>query len=89
LSRWQDGSRDFSALVRLYLDARPDPDAQIDQEAVRAILGNADLLAMVIEGAVLMTGVLFKLQKEGIINEPGEILADYARMISSDTDEAP
>ena len=89
MSRWQDGSWDFSALVRLYLEAGPDPDAKIDEEAVKAILGNADLLAMVIEGAIQMTGILFNLQKKGIINEPGEMLAGYARMISSDTDETP
>jgi hypothetical protein len=87
-SRWQDGHRDFAALVKLYLDAGGvDMNHQIDEQSAQAILDNADLHATAICGATQMAGFLSKLHKQGIISEPAQLLADYVRMISSDTDE--
>jgi hypothetical protein len=43
----------------------------------------------VMGGAIQMAGLLFKLQREGFIDDPAQMLADYARMISSDTDDTP
>jgi hypothetical protein len=89
LSRWQDGGRDFAALVRLYLDAGPHADTQADEVASRVILGNADLVATVMGGAMAMAGLLFKLEMTGIVSDPGQMLVDYARLISGEIDEEP